>query len=242
MDIDVQFDVREDSNGLDPDRFSKKLKSYHKLLWSNRNLPNGKKIILSDKKYIQNYSYYLMYENLQEGQTFFLSSDIIATTYINWNYHDNIMKIIDNIPKENLQEFEYYAHTIGAFLLFPQNKIEGKNSINQERGTNKKIMDRFDLTLECIRLFYENNNNETPLKDVLNRYKNYFDLFVDFKRFCDFFYLNDIISDDTKKIKFFLPFKSFNQEPLPQNKNEYLDFMENCITFIKLRNNRIKNA
>lgn len=48
MKIDIQYDVREDSNGLDPDKYSKKLKNYHKLLWSNKILPNGQKLILSD--------------------------------------------------------------------------------------------------------------------------------------------------------------------------------------------------
>ncbi|MBR7064276.1 MAG: hypothetical protein IKI31_03935 [Treponema sp.] len=48
MKIDIQYDVREDSNGLAPDKYSKKLKNYHKLLWSNKILPNGQKLILSD--------------------------------------------------------------------------------------------------------------------------------------------------------------------------------------------------
>ena len=42
-------------------------------------------------------------------------------------------------------------------------------TINGSRSLNRNIKDRFDLTLECIRLSYKNEIN--PLYDTLNRYK-----------------------------------------------------------------------
>jgi hypothetical protein len=44
--------------------------------------------------------------------------------------------------------------TIRAYIIFPKNRIDRKHTINQARGVNILIIDRFDLTLECIRLFY----------------------------------------------------------------------------------------
>lgn len=233
MEIDIKYDVRNDSNGLDPDRYSKILKSYHKELWS-KTLPNNHQMILTDDKYI----YYLLYEEECSSKRFFLSSDIISTTYINWNNHDDLMDIISHFQEKELETFNYLAHTIGSFVLFPHNRIDNKKTINQERGTNERILDRFDLTLDCIRLFYENPNNETPLKDVLNRYKDFFDLFMNFKNYCQFFYLDDLTINDYKEIKFFLPPDS---DPLPKNVDEYKTFMTNCITFINSRNIRILN-
>ena len=46
-------------------------------------------------------------------------------------------------------------------------KIDGKMTINGARGFNAKIRDRFDLTLECIRRHYR--NEDSPLTDVLGR-------------------------------------------------------------------------
>ena len=39
-------------------------------------------------------------------------------------------------------------------MVFPGNRIQGKWTVNQARGCLKKISDRFDLTVECIRRHY----------------------------------------------------------------------------------------
>lgn len=54
--------------------------------------------------------------------------------------------------------------TIGGYIVFPnqlaQQRPVGSNatvrrwSLNQARGMERRISDRFDLTLETIRLFY----------------------------------------------------------------------------------------
>jgi hypothetical protein len=69
-------------------------------------------------------------------------------------------------------------HQIGGKLPFPGREIDGK-AINQVRGTNPKIADRLDLTLECIRLRYLGKNS--PLAEVLIRYWAFFELFENFK-------------------------------------------------------------
>ena len=57
-------------------------------------------------------------------------------------------------------------------------------TINGSRGLNKKIKDRFDLTLECIRRFYL--QEDSPLYETLSRYESYFELFRDFKEYAKF--------------------------------------------------------
>lgn len=80
------------------------------------------------------------------------------------------------------------ANTIGGFVLFPRHA----NSINQKRGTGSLIYDRFDLTLECIRRYY--NNEESPLFDILKKDEDFFDLFrkgkSGFENYAKFFCLN----------------------------------------------------
>ena len=240
MNIDVTYDFRKDSNDLDPDRYSKTLKAYHKLLWS-KELPNKKLLTLSDNKIIPNYSYYLLYEDTTSNEKFFLSSDIIATTYTNWSSYDDLREIISTISIDELINFNYLAHTVGAFIIFPHNRINNQNTINQERGTNKQIFDRFDLTLECIRLFYKDSEIKTPLQSVLKRYKSFFDLFINFENYCKFFYLDDLTLNNYNEINFFLPFNSFSSYPLPRDKKEYQTFMNNCEDFLISRNTRIKN-
>jgi hypothetical protein len=47
--INIEYDMRKDSNGRDPDKYSNTLKSYHKNLWSKQ-LPSGKLFDLDDNK------------------------------------------------------------------------------------------------------------------------------------------------------------------------------------------------
>lgn len=122
-------------------------------------------------------------------------------------------------------------------LIFPCNKVDGKPSINMERGFNPQIADRLDLTLECIRRYYL--NEESPLFETLERYNDFFNLFGDFKGYVDFFLLNDLVSEDYSAIKFLYPFDNFKSVPYPQYIDEYKDYREATIRFLELRNERI---
>jgi hypothetical protein len=126
--------------------------------------------------------------------------------------------------------------TIGAYIIFPNNRIEGNHTINQARGVNSLIDDKFDLTLECIRLFYL--GQKSPLYDTLLRYKDFFDLFDDFIGYIQFFLLDDLL-DESKKIKFYLPFDNFKNRPIFSNINEYQLYKKRVINFINSRNERI---
>lgn len=226
--IDTSYDVRTDSGGGDPDKYSATLKSYHKKLWSKK-LPNEDFFDLSDqieKTYL--------YHNSHLGE-YFLSSDCIIHEYSAWK---RMAHIIEQIAKEDIEEFTYLGYTIWWSIIFPWNRINSLPTMNQERGCNKKICDRIDITLECIRLYYL--NQDSPLKETISRYDNYFKLFKDFKGYCEYFLLQDLVSNDYSKVNFFLPFKWFENSPLPQSVNEYYEYKRNNINFIKKRNKRIE--
>ena len=225
--VDITFDVRTDSNGKDPDNSSITLRQYHKILWS-KHLPGGKLFDLDDRT-----SGVYLYHKSELGE-FNLSSDSIIHTYFKWKRTQHIIK---QIPNEEMSHFYNLAHTIGGYLVFPRNKINQLPTINQERGTNKKINDRIDLTLECIRRFYV--DEMSPMTDTIERYKVYFELFSNFKCYCEYFFLQDLVSEDFSKINFFLPFDNFETNPLPKDLDEYNEYRVANIDFLCRRNKRI---
>lgn len=227
MIIDTKFKFSSDSNGGDPDIASLTLRRYHKLLWS-KPLPNGSIFELCDDR---DGSY--LYHVSELGE-FFLGSDAITHSY---KSHKRKQSITKQIPNEVGELFEA-GLTIGVYIVFPNNRISGKHTINQARGINSLIDDRFDLTLECIRLFYLGRDN--PLYSTLLRYKEFFDLFGDFREYIHFFLLDDLI-DENNNIKFYLPFDDFKTQPIFSDVSQYLLYKERVINFIKARNNRIEN-
>lgn len=229
--IDINFNFYTDTpQNKDPDAHSPTLRRYHKILWS-KPLPNGQLFRLEDthpKTYLYHKS------NLGE---FFLSSDAITHSYRNTKI---LSHIIEQITVNDLNSLFDYGSTIGAYTVFPGNKIDNKMTINGARGCNTKIRDRFDITLECIRLFY--NKIENPLTPVFQRYGNFFSLFMNFRGYVDFFFLQDLVTNDYCEVKFHIPHKSFEDSPLPRCKEEYLKYMENTINFIKSRAKRIEDS
>ena len=222
MIIDINFNFYSDARGIDPDSTSPTLKKYHKILWS-KPLPNGKTFELYDNK---NGVY--LYHKSELGE-FFLGSDAITHSYKN---HKRKHWLTIQIPNEVNELFDA-GSTIGGYTVFPNNRIEGKHTINQARGVNSLIDDRFDLTLECIRLFYL--GQKSPLYDTLLRYKNFFYLFDNFDSYIHFFLLEDLV-DENKLIKFYLPFNDFKNRPTFSDTNKYLLYKKGVMNFIKLRN------
>ena len=226
--IDIAFDFRSDSLGNDPDSHSATLKSYHKKLWSKQ-LPSGDVINLQDDlkgKYL----YFQSPKNLMH-----LSSDTITHSYKNISKMQNVIKQID--PLE-IEEFRNIGYTIGGFILFPSKRINGKMNINGARGFNPKIADRFDLTLECVRRHY--SNDVSPLSEVLGRYKDFFQLFINFQGYVDFFLLNDLVYSDYSRIEFFIPVADpFAKPPLPHSVDEYLQYKSASMDFLAKRNARM---
>ena len=229
MDIDASYDFRNDVRpNNDPDIHSKKLKLYHKILWS-KPLPSGEDFLLDYSitgKYLSSKS--------SVGE-FELSSDSITHSYIGVKRMNSITKLVSDVDRDKILKTFY---TIGGFIIFPSNKIDNKQTINGSRGFNSRIVDRFDLTLECIRRFYL--GIESPLYETFSRYKDFFQLFDDFQGYAEFFLLQDIVTDDFSEVKFFLPFDdSFPSQPLPKDLNDYLIYIKNTNNFVVNRGNRM---
>ena len=118
--------------------------------------------------------------------------------------------------------------------IFPKHK----NSINQAKGCNKYICDRLDLTLECIRRHY--SGEQSPLSNVLVNDADFFDLFVDFKGFVDYFFFQDLVLEDYSGIKFWIDIDDFRTiYPMPKTVRQYLRFLDDELSFVNKRNGRI---
>ena len=228
--VDINFDFYSDTpKGKDPDSYSATLRKYHQILW-NKPLPNGLRFDLDDN------TPRLLHHKSELGE-FLLSSDSIGHTY---SKVKSLSHIVDQIPSEEINSFFSICSTIGAYIIFPAKKIDNKMTINSSRGLNRSIKDRFDLTLECIRRFYINESS--PLSDTFQRYSSFFSLFQDFRGYKDFFLLQDLVEGNDLSIKFFLPFDSFDQPPLPSNVEEYQSYKKHLIGFVRARNQRMLNS
>lgn len=227
MRVDTTFNVYSDARGGDPDRTSPTLRYYHKFLWS-KSLPNGDKFELTDHK-----TGVYLYHN-SGPREYFLGSDAITHSYKD---HKRKKWLTQQIPGDVDELFDT-GSTIGAFTLFPNNRVDGRHTINQARGVNSLIDDRFDLTLECIRRFYL--GQESPLYKTLSRYKAFFQLFESFEGYFKFFLLDDLV-DENQQIKFYLPFDDFTTKPRFTDVDEYLLYKAGVMTFVRLRNKRIEN-
>lgn len=225
--IDIDFDFRKDSKCGDPDTDSQKLYEAHTILW-NRTLPCGKNFDLKIKGV--SYGRLLLKNNLYAN----LSSDRMCP-HFDGKYNNKFDGWLSDIEKEELKR---KVRTIGGHIVFPAHKKNGF-TVNQARGVSRIICDRFDLTLECIRRFYKDEHS--PLYDTLMRYKDFFDLFVDFRGYVDFFMLQDFI-DEKEQINFSLPFDNFNRPALPQTVDEYKQYKNHTINLMNNRNKRISES
>lgn len=241
-DIDVNFDFTTDTKGFwdgfwerndglgaggaDPDSRSKTLRLYSQLLWS-KPLPNGEVMELEDGRS----KFYLRWKD------FYFSNDSITASF---RYYDNrpFLEKVKNAVENYHQYVESYLHKlyqIGGEVILPSSVM----GINQTRGFNSKIRDRWDLTLECIRRHY--NGEDSPLKAVLDKNKSFFDLFVDFKGYVDFFFFQDCVDEAYSKVNLWLETPLFIKNPIPKTVEEYREFINKEIVFVERRNRRIKD-
>jgi hypothetical protein len=225
MILNVDFNVHSDAGGGDPDITSPTLRLYHKILWS-KPLPNGQVFELTNKK-----SGAYLYHKSELGE-FILGSDAITHSYRHHKRKEWLTKQIQN----EVNELYDTGSSIGSFTIFPNNRVDKKHTINQARGVINLIDDRFDLTLECIRLFYL--GERSPLYDTVLRYKNFFDLFESFAGYVKFFFLDDLV-DENEKVKFYLPFDDFKTKPIFSSIDDYLTYKNGVTNFIKERKKRI---
>ena len=149
--------------------------------------------------------------------------------------------------KNKLKKYVRAASTIGGEIIFPKHP----NSVNMARGRNHKIKDRFDLTLECIRRFYEKDEEkrDSPLYEVLKADKKFFNLFKDFDNYVKFFYLDGSYVQGGK-IKFFIGgdmfkkgmdgFKNPDFSPFPKDETEWNRLYRKQLKYLKKRNKQIR--
>lgn len=228
MHVDTSLDFRSDTpKGKDPDRYSPKLRSYHKFLWS-RDLPNGVRFTLDDdtpNEYLHHRS---------ELGEFFLASDACLPTY---HRYPAAASFTSRVPEVDRRHFDVITYTIGGMMIFPGDRRDGKMTINGAKGFHPRIRDRMDLTLECISRHYRQETS--PLAGTLARYSDFFALFEDFRSYVDFFLLNDLITDDSD-VSHFIPFDDFTTQPVPGDLDAYLLFCQRSIDFVTARNRRIE--
>ena len=221
-DLDISFDFQTECKiGQDPDSASKTLRSYQQLLWS-KPLPNGELMELGVEKGV------LKWKDMWFG------SDSITASFLHYRFplREHVEQNIPNFT-EFKQDYWHRTYTIGGEIIFPMVRW----SMNQARGCSVKICDRWDLTLECIRRFY--SGEATPLDKALDNSNDFFNLFVDFKGYVDFFLLQDCV-DDNYNVKFWLDTPLFVSMPMPKDLNEYYLWINSQIDFVTKRNKRIR--
>lgn len=225
--IDTSFDFRTDAGGKDPDSHSPTLRNYHKLLWS-KPLPSGRPFELETHG-----SGVYLHHRSDVGE-FFLCSDSVMQSFTRWISMKHIVELLSD---EENEEFRRIGYTIGGMMIFPGNRIGGRQTINGARGFNRKIADRFDLTLECIRRHYRAESS--PLGETLTRYGEFFQLFEDFGGYVQFFLLQDLVADGYSAVKFFMPCDDFNGRSVPSDIDAYKEYRRLSMEFIHARNERI---
>lgn len=232
--IDTSFDFRTDTPpGQDPDACSPTLCRYHQALWS-KPLPSGVRFDLNALTRGR-----LLHRS--ELGEFVLASDTVIPTWEKWA---KASSVIEQLSDDEKRVFAAIRYTIGGMMVFPGTQVNGGQTINAERGINRKIGDRMDLTLECIRRYYlgENGHPEKAIQrfgQTLQRYADFFALFESFKGYVDFFLLQDMVTSDYSEVKFALPFDDFESGPLPRDVNAYREYRRNSIDFIVARNRRV---
>jgi hypothetical protein len=222
--VNTSFNYHDDSDGKDPDKYSPTLRRHHQLLWS-KELPkrSGRFDLIHEGR-----SHLTHRSSLG---TFHLSSDAITTRLL-----DRAARVIRTIPEPEIPP--YGGYTAGSALVFPGNIIGRKMTINGARGFHPRIADRFDLTLECIRRHYL-GIEPNPLRNVLNRYGTFFELFTDFDGYVEFFLLKDLLEEDGATVKYFRHFDDFKTPAVPKTKDEYLEYLHRKNAFITARNRTI---
>jgi hypothetical protein len=164
---------------------------------------------------------------------YFGSDSITASFRYNKKLLDLVSQSVPSVT-DYIEDYLHKAYTIGGMIIFPKHPW----SMNQARGCSKKICDRWDLTLECISRYFKGETS--PLDAVMLRDKAFFDAFVDFKGYVDFFFLQDCVSEDYSSVKIWIGDASFKKSGLPETVEEYLQFLVKEHVFLDKRNRRIQ--
>lgn len=229
QDIDVDFCFYDDPEFLtDADSDSRTLQRWHAALWS-KDLPDGTRI-----EWTAEPGTTCLTHNSHLG-SFRLSSDTVASLHENY-----VPALWAALSLDDQEIYRRAFYTIGGFIVFPRHP----RSLNQQRGWDRAISDRFDLTLECIRRHYI-EMHPNPLGEVLASDSAFFRLFgvgqPGFAAYVEFFHLQDLVAGNA--IKWFDGSTeeawSFSNTPLPSDADAYRRHLDNVLEFVATRNVRI---
>ena len=199
--IDTDFDDRADTPpGKDLDSHSPTLRRHYQLVWS-KPLPDGTPFALPTStkgRYLHHAS--------ARGE-FTLTSDSVVHSYRTWA---RMAHVTSAVSAAELDEFQRLGYTIGGMMIFPGVRRPGVRTINGDRGLNRAIADRMDLTLECIRL--HSAGGTSPMRRTLAACAG---------------------------VTFFVPFTGFDLSPLPESVDAYRAYRDASLTWVRARNARI---
>lgn len=238
MRLNTAFDFTTDSKGywdgmwendpelgvskVDPDAKSDTLRYYQYLLY-RRELPNGEFFDLQ---------YHTKPNLVWNGKKFSSDSIIVSFRYRRYPVIEEISSRPDF--RESTERYLREAYTIGGEMLFPVDP-----SINTARGfNNSSVSDRFDLTIYCIQMYYEgteslNDYGLDRLLDAVRKNGDFFDRFLDFKGYVDFFLLQDAVDENYETILY------LDYIGRPRSVEDYDSFLEKELEFLRKRNKRI---
>lgn len=216
---------------IDPDSESALLQKIYVLLWDEKMLAN----FCRDTK-----------KNRYQGETlnsanttlFKLTGFGIKTSVIKYFGEREKFSAIKNT---NFKDFVSVYHTLGNFMPVPVD-------CNSPRGSiNSPVRDHWDLTLKCIKLYYETKNLEWVEKIVGKEYKTVYakwlDSFGDWENFVNKNYLHAFVEDGTLYPKELWAGHFENWEnggcsaksALPKTQDQCNEYFENATNLIKKR-------
>lgn len=224
--------------GGDPDRDCPRLYAWHRALWG-RPVPGLPSLELS-VTYGRGFEMSL---RTADRTDFRLASDGIIPTWSTPGWTRWFAaELVAEIAKD-ADDFYRIGSTIGGYILFPRNRIGQEGStINQARGVDPRIADRFDLTLECIRLHYSDPTAENPLGERLDYYSDFLALFGDFDGYVRLFLLDDLVTEDAGAVLSLMsgePLSAFGAPAHAVSPAQYAEYRRRSIAFVEKRNARI---
>ncbi|MEI7779949.1 MAG: hypothetical protein WCJ42_11050 [Actinomycetes bacterium] len=240
----------------DPDSHSKRLRHWHQVLWSKES-DRGGRLSLQPEGY-----------GLRDlVHNVFLKSDAAVPVWERYREVKGLLSetelLIGARDLGSIHDLGWRLYDMGGMVLFPGAQLtRGLWTINQAKGcTRLLIADRLDLTLECIRVYYEFLRNDSgqgsdlpngydlvnPLGSVLHRYRSFFEIFGSFDGYVGFWLLDDLVVEGEAglRVDLLLPRATpdaydFQREvALPSDADQYCAYLVAADEFIAKRNRRM---
>lgn len=197
----------------------------------------------------QNYSNGLFYTFFVNKEEYLLSVDYIGPSIYQ-------AKNIGRLEEREIKNFLRTSRTLGGHMVWPRGE-KLRPTINQAKGGQKGIYDRFDWTLLLLKIYYsiiDAHNKEKFMLEIKNIFPNHqisevdikrfekmyeaFDKangwlskFGDFESFCSFFKLKGSFVDKRCKVN-----KLTSYFPIKPTKEGYCEYITNSTTAITKRN------